>query len=119
MKPLSRAEIANMLHQAFQQVHLDAKQFIADELPDPEEEQLKKFGAWCRTQRPGKTYNYMVPPVCAIGQWYRSMGYVYTNPYGHGLLEYFAKIKPHTYGALAKRIEGAGPMYLEIARCYN
>lgn len=90
-----------------------------EQFADPEEEQLKKFGAWCKTQRPGKRYNYTVPPVCAIGQWYESMGFVYTNPCGHGLLEYFAKIQPHTFGALADRIEYAHPIDFEIARHYG
>lgn len=96
--------------------HEEMEQFA---LPLPEGEQLKKFGAWCKAQCPGKKYSYWSPPLCAIGQWYKSMGYVYTNPYGHGLLEYFARIKPHTYGALADRIQYASSIDFACARHYG
>lgn len=98
--------------------HEGMTQFIIDFF-ESDAKQLQKLGAFCRTKEPGKKYNYTNIDNCAIGQWYKSRGRNYREESGLGVLEYFASIEPHTFGALADRIKYASSIDFQIARLYG
>lgn len=70
-----------------------------------------KLLAFCEEKHPEEAYNYYSPQVCALGQFFHSMGESYSDRAIDGSesswtpeLEGLARMEPHTFGALAKRI---------------
>lgn len=92
---------------------------IEDLKEGAEKENLQLFAKFCNKQPRDKTYSYHNMGKCAIGRWYSSMGLQYNNPYARGLLEYFASIEPHTFGALSDRIKYASSIDFELAARYS
>lgn len=71
-------------------------------------EKMEQFLRFTEGQPPSRKYDYDHSDVCAIAQWYQSMGREYTHDTvpigGEKSLEDIAIVKPHTFGALSKRL---------------